>query len=70
MKKGILLWGIWLFALFTGVYGTAITYQGITTVHHTDLIYGVPILLLGIWITGNIWASARQAYHRQKALMH
>lgn len=67
MKQGIRLWVIWLFALFTGVYGTAETYQGITTSQHMDLTYGVPILLFGIWITGNIWASARQAWRRQRA---
>lgn len=68
MSQGIRLWIIWLFALTTGIYGTAITYQGITTAHHADLIYGIPILLFGIWITGNIWASARQAWRRQRAL--
>ena len=67
MAKGIRLWIVWLFALMTGIYGTAITYQGITTVHHIDLLYGVPTLLFGIWITGNIWASARQFWRRQRA---
>ncbi len=68
MKQGVRLWVIWLFALFTGVYGTSIIYQGITTAHHIDLMYGIPILMFGIWTTGNILASARQAYRRQKAL--
>lgn len=67
MIQGIRLWVIWLFALFTGIYGTAITYQGITTVYHTALIYGLPILLFGIWTTGNILASARQSWRRQRA---
>ena len=67
MKQGIRLWVIWIFALVTGIYGTAITYQGITTVHHMDLTYGIPIFLFGVWVTGNIWGSARQSYRRQRA---
>ncbi|PWI56894.1 hypothetical protein [Sulfoacidibacillus thermotolerans] len=66
MGKGLKLWVIWLLALSAGIYGTAVVYQGITTSAKLDLLYGIPILLLGIWVTGNIWASARQAYRRQR----
>lgn len=40
---------------------------GINHAQHIDLTYGVPILLFWIWTTGNIWASARQAWRRQRA---
>ncbi len=67
MLQGLKLWVIWLLALSAGIYGTAVVYQAITTSAKVDFIYGIPILLLGIWVTGNIWASARQAYRRQHA---
>ncbi|QQE76847.1 hypothetical protein [Alicyclobacillus sp. SO9] len=67
MGQGIKLWIIWLAALFAGVYGTALVYQGIFAGQPNNLWYGIPTLLMGIWVTGNIWASARQAYRRQRA---
>lgn len=67
MSKGLKLWVIWILALLAGVYGTAVVYQAITTAAKIDYVYGIPILLFGIWVTGNIWASARQAYRRQRA---
>ncbi|MCI0184501.1 hypothetical protein [Sulfoacidibacillus ferrooxidans] len=67
MSKGLKLWVIWILALLAGVYGTAVVYQAITTTAKIDYVYGIPILLFGIWVTGNIWASARQAYRRQRA---
>lgn len=69
MSKVIRLWVIWIGALVAGVYGTALVYQGIFGGQSSDLWYGTPTLLLGIWVTGNIWASARQSYraNRQRA---
>ncbi|UOF91987.1 hypothetical protein LSG31_07055 [Fodinisporobacter ferrooxydans] len=66
MGKGIRLWGIWLTALVIGVYGTSLVYQGIFEGLWEKSIYGIPILSLGIWMTGKILSSARQAYRRQR----
>lgn len=66
MRKGIQLWGIWLVALTVGIYGTGLVYQGTIDEHPGRLIPGVPILLFGIWLTGNILASARKQYYLQK----
>ncbi len=66
MKKGLMLWVIWLLALATGIYGTALVYEGSIGRHPIDLIYGIPILLLGIWVTGNVLASAKQSYRKNK----
>lgn len=65
--KVVRLYAIWLLALGAGVYGTALVYRGLFSGERFELIYGVPILLLGVWVTGNIWASARQVYRRQRA---
>lgn len=67
MLQGLKLWLIWLAALTAGVYGTSLVYQGIFVGDPGRLWYGVPTLLIGIWVTGNIWASARQAYRQQRA---
>lgn len=67
MAKGMWLWIVWLTALAAGVYGTAMVYTGIFNGQPGQLVLGIPTLLLGIWITGNIWASARQAYRKQRA---
>lgn len=68
MKKGLRLWGVWIFALVTGTYGMGLVYEGTIEQHFSRLLLGVPTLLLGIWITGNVLASAKQAYRRQKSL--
>jgi len=67
MAKGMKLWIIWLFALAAGIYGTAMVYTGIFGGNRAQLLPGIPTLLLGIWVTGNIWASARQSYRKQRA---
>ncbi len=67
MGKVIRLYVIWLLGLGSGVYGTALVYQGLFAGQRPNLIYGIPVLLIGVWVTGNIWASARQAYRRQRA---
>lgn len=67
MKKGLSLWVIWLLALTTGVFGMGLVYQGTIAGHPVNLIAGIPVLLIGIWVTGNILASAKQAYRRQRA---
>lgn len=66
MAKVIRLWAIWLMALAAGVYGTSLIYRAIANGITMDYIYGIPVLLFGIWITGNIWASARQFYRQQR----
>ncbi|RIV24574.1 hypothetical protein D2Q93_06930 [Alicyclobacillaceae bacterium I2511] len=70
MGKGVKLWLIWLAALATGIYGTSLIFNGITTPQHIDLVYGIPVLLMGVWVTGNIFASARQMRHRFKTSSH
>ena len=67
MLQGFKLWAIWLTALAAGVYGTAAVYQGIFAGDSGQLWYGVPSLFLGIWVTGNIWASARVAHRRHRS---
>ena len=69
MWQGVRLWAIWLFALTLGTYGTSLVYEGTIGRTLSDLIPGVPILLLGIWITGNVLASAKKAYRRQRVLL-
>ncbi|MDP9729858.1 MULTISPECIES: DUF4407 domain-containing protein [Alicyclobacillus] len=68
MGAVIRMYLIWILALLSGVYGTSLVYEAI--IHQTwlGLVWGVPILFLGIWITGNMWASARQFYRKQKSL--
>lgn len=66
MLKGIRLWVVWVLALTVGIYGTGLVYQGIMQQQWLHLGMGVPILLLGIWVTGNILASARQSYRQEK----
>ncbi len=68
MAKGIRLWVMWLAALTVGIYGTGLVYDGTIGHQYVKLVYGIPILLLGIWVTGNILASAKQAFRRQRAL--
>jgi hypothetical protein len=67
MGKVVRMYAIWMLALASGVYGTALVYRGIFQGETNNLIFGIPILLLGIWVTGNMWASARQIYRKQKA---
>lgn len=67
MKKGLTLWVIWLVALTTGIVGTGLVYQGTIAGHPINLIAGIPVLLTGIWVTGNILASAKQSYRKQRA---
>ncbi len=67
MFKGIRLWIVWLLSLGLGIYGTGLVYDAITKQHWVGLITGIPTLLLGIWMTGNILASAKIAYRRNKA---
>ncbi len=67
MIKGLRLWALWLFALFDGVYGTALVYNGVVSGQRMRLIYGLPILLFGIWLTGNILASAKRFYRHQRS---
>ncbi|KYP81607.1 hypothetical protein [Ferroacidibacillus organovorans] len=66
MNMGIRLWFIWLLSLIAGVYGTSLVYSGITSDKPYTLIYGLPTLLVGIWMTGNLWASARQFYRKNR----
>ena len=68
MLKGIRLWVVWVLALTVGIYGTGLVYQGIMQQQWLRFGMGVPILLLGIWVTGNILASARQSYRREKLI--
>ena len=67
MNQGFKLWVVWLAALGAGIYGTAMIYDAIFQGRLYDLVIGIPVWLLGVWVTGNILASARQAYRRQKA---
>ncbi len=67
MLKGIRLWVLWIAALAVGIYGTGLVYTGTIEHQYGQLIPGIPILLLGIWVTGNILASAKQAYRRQRS---
>ncbi len=67
MFKGIRLWVMWIAALAVGIYGTGLVYMGTIEQHYTQLIPGIPILLLGVWVTGNILASAKQAYRKQRS---
>ena len=69
MFKGIRLWLIWMAALSTGVVGMGLVYQGTIGGHPVKLITGIPVLLLGIWVTGNILASAKQAYYKQRGVI-
>ena len=66
MSKGILLWAIWILALATGTFGTGLVYEGTIGRQPINLLFGIPILLLGIWVTGNILASAKQSHRRNK----
>ena len=68
MLRGIRLWIVWAFALTLGTYGMGLVFEGTIERHFGDLIPGIPTLLLGIWITGNVLASAKQAYRRQRAM--
>lgn len=68
MFKGIRLWFVWIFALSLGTYGMGLVFNGTIGGHFGELIPGIPTLLLGIWITGNVLASAKQSYRRQRAL--
>ena len=68
MVRGIRLWVVWLFALTLGTYGMGLVFKGTIGGQFWDLIPGIPTLLLGIWITGNVLASAKQAYRRQRAM--
>lgn len=67
MKQGLRLWVIWLLALTTGIVGMGMVYQGTIAGHPINLIAGIPVLLSGIWVTGNILASAKQSYRRRRA---
>lgn len=69
MWKGIRLWVIWALALSVGTYGTGLVYEGTIEGHFDRLIVGIPVLLLGIWVTGNVLASAKQSYRRQKGIV-
>lgn len=67
MNQGFKLWVVWLAALGAGVYGTALIYRAVFQGHPFGLVLGIPVWLLGVWVTGNILASAKQARRRQKA---
>jgi hypothetical protein len=64
MTKGIMLWIIWLLALTTGVFGMGMVYEGIAGKQLLYLLYGLPVLLVGIWVTGNVLASAKRSYRQ------
>ncbi|MCF8566532.1 hypothetical protein LLE49_17550 [Alicyclobacillus tolerans] len=68
MFKGIRLWLVWMAALCTGTLGMGLVYQGTIGGHPVKLVTGIPVLLLGIWVTGNILASAKQAYYKQRGV--
>lgn len=69
MGQVVRLYLIWLLALASGVYGTALVYREVVNGETGNLVYGIPILSLGVWVTGNIWASARQVRRRHRKPM-
>jgi hypothetical protein len=64
--KGMKLWVIWILSLSVGIYGMGLVFNGITHGSLQNTLVGVPVLLLGIWVTGNILASAKQFRRRSK----
>lgn len=66
MFKVIRLWAIWIFALATGIIGTSLVYRAIFNHIAVDWIYGIPVLFLGVWITGNILSAARKIHSQHR----